>query len=182
MHFCIKKGGSWVDATAYVDPDNPRPVAKTTAEDSNIPGTNYYFEGRNQSYYDLTDEQVILFEAVIIGEGGTNTESVFWTASAMFNRIDAKTYKDTKAMKILTKGWSEVYNKKTYKKYLNNIPENVDQTVRAVINGSRAHKYTDFSCDAPGNQMASEWIEDHKDEKYEWFKGNMYYDWLDYLK
>ena len=71
-----------LDPEEYVDPKNPRPVSTVTAA--------FTLPGRNQSYYSLTDEELKTFTAVVIGEGGTNKDSVFWTASAMFNRIDIK--------------------------------------------------------------------------------------------
>lgn len=179
LHFAVKKNGSYggVDSSEYINPDNPRPTSNVSA---GIENSKYTFKGRNQQYYKLTNEQVKIFEAVIIGEGGTNPESVFWTASAMFNRIDSKFYGDTQAMKILTRGWSEVYNNGKYKNFLNQT-DKVDSVVRAVINGNRAHKYTDFACNAPGYPLADRWIANNPGEKYEWFKGNMYCRWIDSL-
>ena len=168
-------GGNAVNPVdGYVSLTNPRPAEI-------IDSPEYTFAGRNQSYYSLTDEQVRLFTAVIIGEGGTDPESVFWTASAMFNRIDARYYGDTDAMKILTRGWSEVYNKGLYKTRYSQITAEISQIVEEVINGKRAHKYIDFACDAPGYPMASNWIKEHPGEKYTWFKGNMYCDWREGL-
>ncbi len=173
LHFEIQDAnGTKLDPEEYVNPNNPRPS-------SSIESPAFTLAGRNQSYYKLNDDQVKTFVAVIIGEGGTDLESVFWTASAMFNRIDARYYGDTDAMKILTKGWSEVYNKGIYKKYLNSISDEVFQVVQEVMNGKRAHKYIDFACDVPGYPLASNWIKNHQGQKYEWFKGNMYCDWRD---
>lgn len=176
LHFEIRNAGDkTLDPEEYVDPKNPRPVSTVTAA--------FTLPGRNQSYYSLTDEELKTFTAVVIGEGGTNKDSVFWTASAMFNRIDIKYYGDTDAMKILTKGWSEVYNNGSYKKHFSNKNFNdVLNIVKEVVNGKRAHKYTDFACDAPGYPLASNWIKNHPGEKYEWFKGNMYCAWKDSIK
>lgn len=172
LHFEVIVNGVQVDPGQYINPNNPRPV-------SSIGTAAFTLPGRNQSYYKLSNEQVRLFTAVIIGEGGTDLDSVFWTASAMFNRIDARYYGDTDAMKILTRGWSEVYNRRIYTRYYSSITNEISQVVQEVINGKRAHKYIDFACDVPGYPLASNWIANHPGKKYEWFKGNMYCDWRD---
>ena len=164
--------GNAMNPLDFVNPNNPRPV-------SSIGTAPFTLPGRNQSYYKLSNEQVRLFTAVIIGEGGTDLDSVFWTASAMFNRIDARYYGDTDAMKILTRGWSEVYNRGIYTRYYSSITNEISQVVQEVINGKRAHKYIDFACDVPGYPLASNWIANHPGKKHEWFKGNMYCDWRD---
>lgn len=173
LHFEVRDSSNNVlNPLDYISPTNPRPV-------SSIGTAAFTLPGRNQSYYKLSNEQVRLFTAVIIGEGGTDLDSVFWTASAMFNRIDARYYGDTDAMKILTRGWSEVYNRGIHTRYYNSITNEISQVVQEVINGKRAHKYIDFACDVPGNTLASNWIAAHPGKKYEWFKGNMYCDWRD---
>lgn len=176
LHFQMNDAaGQVMDPEQYISQENPRPS-------SSISSPAYVLSGRSLEYYGLDANELKIWTAVVIGEGGTDPESVFWTASAMINRIDAKYYGDTDAMKILTRGWSEVYNKGKYLQYMNNIPASVSQIVLEVINGKRAHKYIDFACDIPGYPLASNWISNHPGQKYEWFKGNMYCDWRDSIQ
>ena len=182
LHFEVRINGDPGDATLYIDPDNPRPTTSGSGGSAGgtIENPAYTFSGKSQSYYGLSDEQLKIFEAVIIAEGGTDPESVFWTASAMFNRIDYGFYGDHDAWKILSRGWSGAYNDNLHQQYLNQT-DTVDSIVKEVMNGKRAHKYIDFGCDVPGNTVASNWIASHPGEKYQWFKGNMYCDWKDSL-
>ena len=124
---------------------------------------------------------ICLAEAVVIAEGATDDDATFWIASAMFNRIDIKFYGDTKAWKIISRGWSGAYNTGAHKKYLNQT-DKVDAVVRAVMNGARAHKYTDFACNTTTNPLANKWIANHPGERYECHKGNMYCDWDERVK
>ena len=172
LHLEVRVNGELVDPLTYIDVNNPRPAA-------GIANANYNFTGRGLSFYSLDENWLRIFTAVIIGEGGTDLQSVFWTASAMFNRIDARFYGDHDAKKILTRGWSEVYNKNLYQRRYSQITPEITNVVMDVINGKRAHKYIDFACDVPGNTLASNWIAAHPGKKYEWFKGNMYCDWRD---